>query len=213
MKTSEKVSFLDPSEREYGFIPNKDISISNKNFKRLVFLCDYFKLNPQEMTEYLIKREYKFYICYQKLIRHDHNFLDEIKAKVKRFFYEISTNGDVIHYIKFLKEIEKVTPKCKIGTITPNDIILEIDVQSKKTVMAIHNIVISYYPFEAIRREDIKDLNGLKRISLYKEIIRVGRIIQILRDQGEIDNVKLIRSKPVLPKTDEELYEEILSWG
>ena len=210
---TKRVSFPNPSDKEYNLLPDKEILISDKNFKRLAFLCDYFKLNPQKMTEYLIKREYKFYICARKLIKKDIYFLEELKAKVKSFFYEISTNGDVVHYIKFLKDVEKITPKCKIGTITANDVIFEINTRDKKKLMATHNMIISYYPFEAIRREDINDLEGLKRICLRDEIIRVGRIIQILKDQGEIDNVKLIRSEPILPKTNDELYEEILSWG
>jgi len=198
------------NEEDFHELPDKDIPISEEHFLMLEYLCDNFKLDIKNMTEYLIKREYKHFICGTKLLRTDHDFLDERYEPIIYLTYEISMNGDVIHYLKFLKEIENVTKTCKIKRVTHDEIIMEARVKMIQNKRQIHNIVISYYPFEAIRREQIK---GFKGTSVFNEIIKVGRVIQILRDQHEIKKTQLIRGEPILPKTDEELFEEILSWG
>lgn len=212
IETVHKIKDIAVIENEEDFHepPDKDIPISEDHFLMLEYLCDNFKLDIKNMTEYLIKREYKHFICGTKLLRTDHDFLDERYEPIIYLTYEISMNGDVVHYLKFLKEVENVTKKCKIKRITCDEIIMEVKVKGIKNKRRIHNIVISYYPFEAIRREQIK---GFKGTSIFNEIIKVGRVIQILRDQHEIRKTQLIRSKPILPKTDEELFEEILSWG
>ena len=192
---------------------DKPVYLSKDILTKLRYLADNYQCNFQQTAQYLIEKEYSRFVNSEKIFERKDKLLNEIKENSGFLNYRVVILSDIVYYVSFLKDLRRVCEKVRVIHGSMDSVLVHTPYFSRRQAQRIHYTILKYYPFDSLRLINFSGWRRKGSKTIKQEIVAMGREIQILIESEEMTKGSIIRNLPVLFKSDNELLEEIISWG